>query len=550
ARAEIEPAQQNDLITSIVAAKTENMSIPNDRPTAAPPPERPAIEEDIFVNQKPSLTWSTPTGPLTTQPATELVQNPKAAILRARDQFRQRRRNEGRLADRQVVPPAAPLIASAREAQLLEDRDLGEPDPRPDTIDPRYENRPLLSKPERQPYDGRKPVKPVSIDELARPFPSMTDFPEDRKRFESVPSLQSSPDDVVELDHVDTVLETRLVDAVPSDPYVVDDLFEEDERLEVDAEEPYESFEDEDADLSVHHRESILNRFLRQRRERRQHTEHYDDGYVEADAAWDEPAQRAYVPEQSVQSHERAHRSDYPQAPDGAGDRPSTGTEHARPAPRPHEPEPASMASGPPMEEYDIAQLDEAFDSRELDRLRYAEPERQAEPTRDHHHVEPSTDRPGESAYDAMEWVEPEYPSFRTRDEIHVRSRTEERIQRPQISRQQDARSTQPANDQTEAFDAPLWETVPTPPRDYRSAYRGEHSHPGNDRIATERSNSRPRNDQPNPQLDWPNTADNIQGPIAHAERRDDGYRSEERSSRAQRPNRAGDIGDILDDED
>ena len=95
----------------------------------------------------------------------------------------------------------------------------------------------------------------------------MTDFPEDRARFESVPAVDGAatdaylPDDDVD----DTWIETRQIDTVPPEPYEVDEYFEESELLAPPDGERYEEEE-----LSVRHRESTLNRFFRQRRERRE----------------------------------------------------------------------------------------------------------------------------------------------------------------------------------------------------------------------------------------------------------------------------------------
>lgn len=265
---EIEPAQQSDLITSIVAAKTDNLTLPENRPTFPTSAKgTPVVEEDIFVNQTPSLSWSAPSNsPISSQPASELVQNPKAAILRARDQFRQRRRSEGRLADQFLAGPSSTHLASAREAQQLHDYDLEPPEPEAASIDPRYENRPLLRSQPVMDYQSRRPVAPVSPQEIDRPFPSLTDFPEDRARFESVPYLEaeSIEDEDFEVMQEDTWIETRQVDTILPEPYVVDDFFEEDDAGVEAATPIYEEVE-----LSVHHRESILNRFLRQRRERK-----------------------------------------------------------------------------------------------------------------------------------------------------------------------------------------------------------------------------------------------------------------------------------------
>lgn len=277
AASEVGPAEQSDLITSIVAAKTENASLAEQRPAARPEPAKPFIEEDIIVNQSPVLSWARPSNsPISPQTASDLVQDPKAAILRARDQFRQRRKTEGRLADLRLADPTSTYLASSREAQLIHGNDLEQPAPDPGTVDPRYENRPLL-RPQPTPAIGfSRPVSPVSMQEVERPFPSMTEFPEDRARFESVPSLEAELDEIDLADVVqdDTWIETRQVDAVLPEPYVVDDFFEEDELVAESAPAVYE-----DEELSVHHRESIINRLLRQRRERRKHLDYVEDGF-------------------------------------------------------------------------------------------------------------------------------------------------------------------------------------------------------------------------------------------------------------------------------
>ncbi|MEZ4531658.1 MAG: hypothetical protein R2855_11615 [Thermomicrobiales bacterium] len=275
AAAEVGPAEQNDLITSIVAAKTENAPVSEPRSQRLAEPARITVAEDIIVNQAPALTWAPASNvPVTAQSASELVQDPKAAILRARDQFRQRRRSEGRLADQHLADPSSTYLASSREAQLIHDRDLVLEDPDPDSIDPRYENRALLRPTPSPSIDNGRPVAPVSLREIERSFPTMTDFPEDRARYESVPSVEfeSAEDELVDFVQEDTWIETRQVDAVLPEPYVVDDLFEEEELT---VEEMLDSHED--VELSVHHRESILNRFLRTRRERRQHERQIGD---------------------------------------------------------------------------------------------------------------------------------------------------------------------------------------------------------------------------------------------------------------------------------
>lgn len=266
AKAEVAPPGQDDLLTFFRAARTDNAPVAAEQPAPAPVPS-PPIGEDIFVQQTPSMSWKRE--PVSAQPATELVQDPRAAIHRAREQFRQRRKSEGRLADRHLSAPLIPEIASKREAQLTDTSPHMEVEPPPDSVDPRYENRQLLPAPASEPAFDRRPVSPVSLKEIDRPFPSMTDFPEDRTRFESVPVLESAPVEVTAPDDAlldDTWIETRQLDTVPPEPYMVDEFFDDDEVVAQPEPQPY--FEEEE--LSVRHRESVLDRFLRHRRERRQ----------------------------------------------------------------------------------------------------------------------------------------------------------------------------------------------------------------------------------------------------------------------------------------
>jgi len=322
AKSEVRLAEQTDLITSIVAAKTDNAIIPEERHALAAAPHT-AVEEDIFVKQTPSLTWTN--GPISSQSASDLVQDPKAAILRARDQFRERRKSEGRLADRQIAPRPAPMLASSREARLVDELDLTEPEPAPGSVDPRYENRPLLRPAPVETYDKRRPVAPVTRREIERPFPSMTEFPEDRVRFESVPFVGQTIDEdaAVEFEPDDMWLETRQIDTVPPEPYVVDEFFEEDEIASYTRNEPYP-----EEGPAVRHRESPLNRFLRQRRERRDRTSPMGEPHIE------EPALEESYFEESPQL---AAETQTPPAPD-----PDVRLQEAR---RP-DPEPAPMDRG------------------------------------------------------------------------------------------------------------------------------------------------------------------------------------------------------------
>ncbi len=454
AKSEVEPAQQNDLITSIVAAKTDNLALPPERSQQTSQAPAAVIEEDIFVRQTPSLSWST--GPISSQPASELVQNPKAAILRARDQFRERRRNEGRIADRQIEPHPAPLLSSSREAGLVDELDLVEPEPHPESIDPRYENRPLLRPEPASLYDNRRPVAPVKLGEIDRPFPSMTEFPEDRHRFESVPAgansvLESAP---IEDDIDDTWIETRQIDTVPPEPYEVDDYFEEDEIVTY-----AEASQYEEEELSVRHRESALNRYFRERRERRQRdTQLTAPSYVEpAPEHASEPRairdarEAEWAGEQDVPLERIPVSVDHPLRPayrDAATpiDRSTVSQREVReyrPAPEPQQRAPQRPARPTPVSDDDFVlppplpelqpavALEESAISRNRTRIEQTAPVRRPEPRRDV--VErPAPDEFGDQPLFASNPLPPgeDYEISLSRDERSAQSQPSFRLER------------------------------------------------------------------------------------------------------------------------
>ena len=390
AASEVNPAAQNDLITSIVAAKTDNVMIPENRPVPPMAVSKPFIEEDIFVNQTPSLTWNTPSeGPISSQPATELVQNPKAAILRARDQFRQRRKNEGRIADQKLAEPTPNFLASSREARFTHDPEFVQTEPDPDPIDPRFENRPLIRPENPSSYNDGRPVSPVKIQEIDRPFPSMTEFPEDRARFESVPRFEEEAvdDEVVDVFQEDTWIETRQIDTVPIEPYVVNDFFEEDEIIAES-----DQFSSDDEEFSVQHRESILNRFLRQRRERRLIPASFQEQIENAN--FEQPTRSTYAalpdspeletePAVELMPVDLKRRATLPPTTSQSSDSPREMQRHglepraeSRTRTRPLEED--DFVIPPPLPEYqpNIQSQTQAFEARRVPRIEPQQPER------------------------------------------------------------------------------------------------------------------------------------------------------------------------------
>jgi hypothetical protein len=241
AAAEVAQPGPSDLITSIVAAKTENHSYAEEFSTA---PDRP-VQEDVIVRQAPVLNWLDPS----TEPATSLVTNPRAAILRAREQYKARRRVEGRISDRH---PGVPLIASMEPDRPLEhsENESAEPTPHVQQVEVRagYEpDWPRLS------YSGHY-ISPVKRDEIQRPFPQITSFPEDDDRFETVP----------ESDEPSLGALTASED-LPYADLDKDSLFSEQWSDVAD----HQGLEEGTARI-VRRRESTIDRFFRNRRERKQ----------------------------------------------------------------------------------------------------------------------------------------------------------------------------------------------------------------------------------------------------------------------------------------
>jgi hypothetical protein len=233
--------QANDEITHIVAAR--HTQVVGRRPLEE------SASQDIVVHQSPSARLSQNDQ---NQPATNLVQDPKAAIQRAREQFRARRRDEGRLADRLVFqaspedsagapsaadfrpvhtsntvysPSGAPQRGSNSEdfddswTSAPVERNERAMEARPENV--RSDNRPhRIERNESSPVDhyasdpddSTDPfhqVAPVSRQEIHRTSTPITSFPEDRDRFETIP--EADADFEIPIARVQTAPSTGLV---------------------------------------------------------------------------------------------------------------------------------------------------------------------------------------------------------------------------------------------------------------------------------------------------------------------------------------------------
>lgn len=258
---EIDPADANtdlvadsagsDQITSIIPARYE--------PAVAPAPSQERASEDIVVGHAPYSGFAG-----TEKEARELVTNPKAAIARAREQFKSRQRREGRLSDAAGNNP--PLIVDATNDFPASDWNLPDDDQAnwPDTP----ENAPF---PVRGASSAPRPqiniVPPVTREEMQRPYPTITSFAEDDERFGSVPDavVVQSPSEP-----------SRFIDAEPYD----DDFALPLDNAELWEPEAADARELSRAPRKAPRRESFVNRILRERRERRLASEYADyEGY-------------------------------------------------------------------------------------------------------------------------------------------------------------------------------------------------------------------------------------------------------------------------------
>jgi hypothetical protein len=125
------------------------------------PPSLPLV--DVVVGQAPSTKPTLEQAPL-------LANDPRSAILKARERYRARMSAE---------------LRRGESGSLLDARrvDTGLPgDPVPPV---RRDNPPTPISPPRQPRSSDVP--PVQLSEVPRDYPTMTSFPEDEARFSSVP---------------------------------------------------------------------------------------------------------------------------------------------------------------------------------------------------------------------------------------------------------------------------------------------------------------------------------------------------------------------------
>jgi hypothetical protein len=225
-----DPPALTDQLTSIVPARFDVVQEVNLQ-----------AGEDVVVQHSPYQGYAGPE-----KDARELVTNPRAAILRAREQFRDRRMREGRLADRGVEPPLLEPTADDGAPDVYR-----EPEQHADSRVSDQENAPFLARGAGSAPFSPSYVPPVSRAEIQRPYPAITDFPEDAARFESIPD--SPPVPPVASPFEETVPEPSS----ELDPF--DDVWDDDYLLLENGHSPRES---------LTRRPSFLDRFRRVRHER------------------------------------------------------------------------------------------------------------------------------------------------------------------------------------------------------------------------------------------------------------------------------------------
>jgi hypothetical protein len=206
-----------------------------------------------------------PEPPPPSKEARDLVTNPKAAILKAREQFKVRQLREGRIADRSLETP---LVVDATDDFEETSRDSASSDQLGHQPGDRQENAPFLAEgAESTPRTAAGAVPPVSRDEIRRPYVTITHFPEDDLRFESIPDdITARPENANGVGAIE-IAETQQ----PLDDSQFEEIsyWEDGDDLVFDYGATLES--------SSRRRESFINRFLRERRERRQRQSEIND---------------------------------------------------------------------------------------------------------------------------------------------------------------------------------------------------------------------------------------------------------------------------------
>lgn len=163
------------------------------QPVVAPRPLPPASAEEIasVVNaQRPPQANELQSPPVdvvvgeapAAQPAESrqplLHQDPRSAILKAREQYRERLRAQARQSGADPAP--GPLSSRHDGASSPSSATATSQSGAVSAHDARLANSAAL--------DGSGVVPPVRLNELPRPFPTMTTFPEDELRFSTVPA--------------------------------------------------------------------------------------------------------------------------------------------------------------------------------------------------------------------------------------------------------------------------------------------------------------------------------------------------------------------------
>ncbi len=248
-----------DEITSILPARYEPLA-----PSPAIPPTPTYQSEDIVVGHAPFPGYVAPE-----KDARDLVTNPRAAILRAREQFKSRQKREGRISDYEQRPP---LIVDATNDFPASDWNLPDDD-KEDWGPASREDAPFPVRQSVTPSPRINIVPPVSRDEMQRPYPTITSFAEDAERFESI------PDDPVEFARSSS---TREED----DLAFTDSYYDEYDSNDGYADDRLDFEQDFVTAVPRQRRESFFERFMRDRRDRKApvpmpEIETYVDEYID-----------------------------------------------------------------------------------------------------------------------------------------------------------------------------------------------------------------------------------------------------------------------------
>ncbi len=275
--------QDVDQITSIIPARYASDFTVSEQTGSA----LKSVPEDVVVRHD-----AFPESRAEEKLARDLVTNPRAAILKAREQFKVRQKSQGRLADQDDHP-------------ILADSDLVL-EPPSDSVMPGGRDQEFTDHhdPERSPFlagaGSAKPlptVAPVTREELTRPFPTITEFPEDRQRFESVPERPGG----------------NLIYPEPAN-----DEFHQPISRSESFEERWVDYDDE-SQLAIERsfevaaprvrRESFVERILRERRERQEpFAEDFVSAHQDSRVDASQSSEEAHLSHRSVHAETEQHQ--------------------------------------------------------------------------------------------------------------------------------------------------------------------------------------------------------------------------------------------------